>query len=328
MKPTLSVLALPAFLAVGLPSTQAVRAVFEKNRQSIEVLGVCKLADGVLTCWTPDGRPSDDLTQQVNRSLSQTQNDAGFYLVPGKKTRMAIVRSVQRSPVGTSVYLRGINGNSSWLSQRSISSRWVVDVDGSESQRTELYSFAAGSDQSTASFEGSVTETVDQANGVSPRPGTTFRCGGAEIEILGFSRITNDPKLMNSEASWKLLVDVKKASDVGLSMVAVGKDGNVIMNTDKEGKPAPFRSFEYNPVPPRGGTAPSTLGQGGGFARMTMPYLSLTPARTGKMEVRCAIDPSVIASLRVSANKTSPFELANLPLDPISTHTSGQINQG
>jgi hypothetical protein len=73
----------------------------ESKGESFEIEGVCRLDEKSVSCWTPDGLPSKEMTKQIDaelRMLRPPQNQMGFSF--GKKNRMLIYKSVSESRKG------------------------------------------------------------------------------------------------------------------------------------------------------------------------------------------------------------------------------------
>ena len=311
----------------------------------LEVLGVCKISDGELSCWSPSGKKDPSTTAEIRKLLGEKDGKYRQSLSAkfGKKNRLLVLKKhVTDAVAGNSSYYEfprdsGSGAIEGW--DQVGFTAYPIGINETKVPRTE-FQFAAGW------FEKARTSFPLRFHALTPRTIQRsiplsigeFSEGGNRYKILSIS----DRPSRNSTKSYSengygnenlkkvtyVTVMPLRTSDPNLATVlmAAGKDGRPFAATNRHDEPiyeSQMKAFEIEQQKRR--SELDRLRNGAGDNDLWAVFnrrltgIGLDPKVFGLNEAvgfRLRIDLSKVKSLSVSTQRRAVYVFDNIRLDP------------
>lgn len=288
---------------------------YEVNGQSVEILGLGLMHEGVFEGWGTTGARDPSLSELVNRSLGKMRDGArSQFIVPGKKNRYLVVREKSKSPQQPNLFVTGVGADDRIRQQVQLRSVTVMAGSGTSRETIRLLSLAVEPIANETSL--SVRETSNvatEARKLRTEPRTRCTIESAEFELVSVEK--QKPDQFSSRVQWLYKVKISRSDDIDVTLAPVDKQGMMFWGADEHGRPLvrPGQGV-YNPVPSKDNSRkqPPMFGGSGAF-----PSISFSARKVGEVGVQMWLDPKFIAAYQVYGRRSRIVTLGPVPLDPV-----------
>jgi hypothetical protein len=307
---TVALIAIASLSALQLPRPDVVvERIYEGEGAKIEGVGACSITPEKITCWDMNGAPAPEFAERIRSYYLGQPQEVSFKF--GKKNRYLLVRTSGTA----SLYIEG-----------------VVQADRTSSNQLNYASngepvlhwlgAAVESDRDKAA----VRVVLNNLPGPAPvdlpfRPGTKANYDGVTLEVASWAKAKKEQQptynpyggLPPNSELWQIVFG-SSTQNHPFSYMPIGKDGKPIQYVDLKGMPVSgVKYLEENPNSNRG-YAPGQLQTN---SKYRVAYFQPSGAAAdGAFTMLSNIDPSQIASIKLSSVRSKTIQIEGFPLDP------------
>lgn len=168
----------------------------------VEIVGVCTMPEtGQLSCWGWDGRPSPNLTKNVQNAINGSSgNWSNLPIRPGKKNRLVVYRTERRWDGPPAITTIGSSGGSLWLH----SEEWPGPEGLRHSIETSATTLASEFGAAQGVLRVRVTETVPRVQ-LALKVGSKALVSGKKVSVVSVSAGNKGAPRLGNEAAKTLV---------------------------------------------------------------------------------------------------------------------------
>lgn len=281
---------------------------YSLNGASISVVGVCSLSNDALSCWTPDGKPDPQLTQQtmVRYKEGGDLSNQHFFTQVAKKNRL-ILYKVKNPPSKFSTRIVEIRDPESTYALSN--SQLANALPSTPSDKPVSRAIARDSSEKKCTLLASIVEPISNSKDLKCEVGSQIAYEGAELRIEAITK---------GKIGWT--IELKVTGDKGperlLEATALDKNGKAITRSDRNGQPVSEADAdaELSRFRQQLENNPSLATQGPVF-RSAKP--SIKSQTKNGITISTSVDPKYVDRIYFSGVRLWKIEIAGIPLDPI-----------
>lgn len=285
-----------------------------------EVVGVCSITEGSVSCWTADGKPDAGLTKKITDALKNPRASRSdkptFGLKYGRKNRIVLVmvsepRHVPGQP-HSSISVESFGSDNAHRGGHVdlVLSMLMPPSSEGVSRRIECRSVSEP-------LNGRETKVVLHHNVPIPevrelpcRVGETVNLGGQMYRISAIYPGVKEQYLstLASRRGAKWTLELERNNVAGASTLAnmtlQDADGKPLVYSDEEGTPYARETFE------------DYVRQGGGSPRGVGTVISAVYNSPRRVSAILYVDPAKVGKIVLTGTRTKVVEIGGIQLDP------------
>jgi hypothetical protein len=306
------------------PSDQSVAGSYTApDGTLVEVVGVCKVTEESVACWTGTGDKNPDLEARVKQTLKDAARGLPFPSIAfGKKNRLVFFKATK--PANSSTVYDGVE-----RVEGGRASPYFLGGMATPEERTDglVTWFAAAavtdSDSHKVSVQVRHVRWLDEIEEFKPKVGATFKYSGINQivrEIKDVSK-TSPMMLQPGDKLWQISVESKTptSGSIDLWLTALNKSGETLEFADDKGngltaaerkRQSDQRFKEMQKYKPE-------------EVPMRLHVFALRPAVQGPMERKgnltkftMYVNPSKVDKMRAKGQLATFIEFKDIALDP------------
>lgn len=296
------------------PEESAVGLYKATDGGQVEVVGICKVGEGTVSCWTNSGDKNPTLEAQVKPVLERQGMPP--FKSPGKKNRLIVFKSSQ--PTYKIAYaLERVGG------ARPVHAG-LFGMPAPE-QRGRWFGAWLAADVNAKATNAEIRKItlLDEQTRFKTSAGTTFDYAGAKVRVKELKEVTKTTpiKLERDQRLWQLTLESSDTAARGLDLILSGlnRAGDVFERADEKGNPLTDKERnrmieererkirQHEPV-----LFPNPL-----HALSAREAVQGPIERKGNQRVYLVnVNPSKIDKFQARGNKSTFIEFKDIKLDP------------